>query len=155
MIGAGSGLLTFSITWQPSFEPNAGFALLTRPERSAAPTRRVCRVIWDAAHDFSRLAEMPIAAVRLRPPEPTLHVAAVDAPPEAGEWAEEAAALRFPPVIARDGGGLDGSLTTVRFGEALQYSEFRWWCDGPSEWAPLVAWTARTRARFEQMFSES
>jgi hypothetical protein len=146
------GLLDFAILRAPAFAPRVSFAMLTLPRRQSTPLRRVCRVRWDSEKDIARLEAMPLAAVRLRPLEPSVEVTVLDAPFAAEQWLEEARAMRVPPAFESARTGADGESITVQFGELFHSSTYTWWCEGPLVWEPLVSWAKRIEGELEMLF---
>ncbi len=70
------------------------------------------------------------------------------------ELVSELARISIPAYPVPRAIGLDGTSYSLHLDSGFHASTFKWWCNEPSEWRPLVEWYARARRTIESAFPD-
>lgn len=137
----------------PAFEAWRSWTVITPvPTGGHDPNPLVRELTWDQPGDKQRLID-PMAGLRtLGQPLPT--------PPARREARLAATALQslleggrsiaVPLVTADRGIGIDGERWGFEDDRGLDQVRIQWWCEGPPEWQPFIAWAGELRAFFQE-----
>lgn len=123
----------------PAFEPHCSWTVIEDKKQYF-----LRRVVWD-----QRTGGISPDAKKMYGAEAQLDESVLDALQE-GLWA-----ITLPAFILVNTVGIDGVSNGIEVGNYMASARFSWWCDPPTEWAPLQAWHNEAIQVFERLLPSS
>lgn len=139
--------------WQfPSFERYKVWAVYQAPD--SEETFLLQRVIWNRPGDYRRLSN-PFAGLKEgfhTKASISTRINVLDAS-IINPYFEELFQISVPPVVLKDGLGVDGIEFGFEFRKFMAKAGFSWWCRAPKEWEFLEKWFLKTKNFLDMEFS--
>ena len=138
------GIPRVSIFHIPSFADCTGWTVYLLPRGGGY---RLQTVVWHQPADGKRMEDLMQGRVTAAAAEPTLEEVCGALDPV---WFERQLSLLgeiYVPLHTNRPIGLDGESFGVHCRSEF---EVEWWCEGPPEWAALVAWTHECIGYFQR-----
>jgi hypothetical protein len=164
----GRGDIIAHVVFQPSFSNGESWEVYQAPSAALPDTAIVAHIglrrVWrfdidyppieDESHEGPEPGEAGFDKrfSQLLPNEPTIQMTQFSIPDILiQETIRDLRELHLPFLPVDQRAGDDGVWHEVQFGPSWQWSRFRWWCDGPAEWKPLIGVVMRLLAELRQL----
>jgi hypothetical protein len=138
--------------WQfPSFERYKVWAVYLEPGNEDFFLLQ--RIIWNKPSDYKRLSNpSPVLKQEVHTkPSISTRINVLDAS-LINPYFEELFQISVPPVVLKDGLGVDGIEFGFEYRKFMAKAGFSWWCRAPKEWEALEKWFLRTKNFLDMEF---